>query len=498
MQSLYYSIKSLVYPILFLFIFAFGTSLSAQVDSVDEVKRNVIIIPVSGNVDPALAAYIGRALRDYPSDPNTLLILEMDTFGGRVDAALQIVDTLSSLPVGRTVAFVKNRAISAGALIALACSNLAMKHNTTIGDCAPITYSKEGPQMLGEKFQSPLRARFRALAKRNNYPALLAEAMVTAQMIVMKVTLPDTVIYVDSTGFADLTPAEKRRIVSKKTIVKRGELLTMDDQEAADLGFSFGSVDNIEELLTALHIEDYTMTRIETNWSERFVSFIGTIAPILMMIGFAALYTELKAPGFGLPGIIGIICLALVFGSQYMVGLADYTEMLFIVIGILLLGVELFIIPGFGVIGIAGMAFMAVGMILSLQDFVIPRPELPWQKELLQKNISTILISMFGSVILIVLFFRYLFPRMSKMIPGPYLFATLAESHVTSASSLDISVGERGVVAKILRPSGSAKFGDTVYDVVTDGEFIEKGESVVVTEISGNRIVVIKGTENGE
>ena len=138
--------------------------------------RKVYIIPAAGTVDPGMAAFIERSLETAFADPNALVIIEIDTFGGRVDSALQIVDSLLATPEGKTIAFVKTKAISAGALIALACSRLVMRKNTTIGDCAPITYSKEGPKMLGEKFQSPLRAKFRALAKRNNYPEKLAEA----------------------------------------------------------------------------------------------------------------------------------------------------------------------------------------------------------------------------------------------------------------------------------------------------------------------------------
>lgn len=480
---------------MFLVIICFINS-SAREDNIKPIKYSVIVIPVSGNVEPSMAAFIGRAIRTNTGKSKPLFILEMDTFGGRVDAALKIVDTLSNIPLGQSIAFVKNRAISAGSLIALACSRLVMKHNTTIGDCAPISFSKEGPKMLGEKFQSPLRAKFRALAKRNNYPPVLAESMVTADMIVFKIVLPDTVLYVDSIGFEDLTPSQKRSIISKKTVVRRGELLTMDDQEAHDLGFSLASVDNIKELLSILDIKDYTITRIEENWSEKFVRFITMIAPILMMIGFAALYAELKAPGFGLPGIIGIICLALVFGSQYMVGLANYTEMLLIVLGIVLLGIELFVIPGFGIVGIAGMAFIATGMALSFQDFVIPKPEMPWQREILEKNIITMFISLFGSVILLVLFFRYVLPKLSKVISGPYLSTTLAESHVTSEASIEASVGDSGVVIKTLRPSGTAKIGDKVYDVITDGEFVNKDEQVIVTELKGNHIVVTRRTDN--
>jgi membrane-bound serine protease (ClpP class) len=486
-------------------ILFFLTPSQAQDTSKESRRYSVFVIPVSGTVDPGMAAYIGRAIKANilkendtigNNESKVLIILELDTFGGRVDAALQIVDTLSSLPKDQTIALVKKRAISAGSLIALACNKLFMKHNTTIGDCAPISFSSEGPQMLGEKFQSPLRAKFRALAKRNNYPSVLAESMVTENMTVYKIVMKDSTLFLDSLGYENLTKSQKTKIQTKETIVARGELLTMDDQEAHEYGFSKKSVGSIEEILSTLEINTYRIIRVEESWSEVFVRLIAKIAPVLMMIGFAALYTELKAPGFGLPGIIGIICLALVFGGQYIVGLANYTELLIIITGIVLLASELFILPGFGILGLTGMAFIVVGMILSLQDFVLPSPEFPWQKELIQENITMMFITLLGSFVLIVLFFKYLFPGLSKVISGPYLSATLSESKSNPEYSIPLSIGDKGIVNKTLRPSGSAKFGENVYDVVTEGEFVDKDESVIIMEIKGNRIVVERNLTN--
>lgn len=481
-----------IFFVLFLFI---SFSIAEEVDK-EQDKQIIVLIPISGTVDPAMAAFIGRAIRDNSNYDKPLFIIEMDTFGGRVDAALQIVDTLLTIPKGQSIAYVKKRAISAGALIALACSKLFMKNNTTIGDCAPLMMSNEGPKMLGEKFQSPLRAKFRALAKRNNYPSALAEAMVTADMIVYKLVLPDTVLYLDSLDYADLSASTKRKIKSKKTVVKRGELLTMEDQEAKELSFSTESVDNIEDIIDKLGFENYEIINVEESWSEKFVGFIGVIAPLLMIIGLAGVYIETKTPGIGVPGIVGVICLALVFGGQYMVGMANYTELLLIFLGVMLLAAEVFIIPGFGIAGIAGIFLIAIGMFLSLQDFVLPNPEIPWQKDIFQKNLLSVLVSLFGSIILIVVFFIYLFPRLSKVVSGPYLSATLADSHATPDDSFSISVGDKGIVTKMLRPSGSAKIGDQTYDVISDGELIEKGEAITVSEIKGNRIIVLRSNND--
>ncbi|MEW6077639.1 MAG: NfeD family protein [Thermodesulfobacteriota bacterium] len=455
-----------------------------------ETAPKVYIIDIAGDVAPGMAAFVKRALDDIPRAEGTVIVFEMDTFGGQVDAALTIVDLIVETDKGQTIAFVTKKAISAGALIALSCDRLAMKPNTTIGDCAPIMIGGEGPEMLGEKFQSPLRAKFRSLAKKNGYAEVLAEAMVTAEMEVFRVVRDGKTVYMDAREFEELSEKEKAAVTEKKTVVAKGELLTMDDVEARDLGFSRLTADNAEEMLKNLGITGRDIIRVEQKWSEGLMRFIGTIAPLLMLIGLGAVYTEIKAPGFGAPGVIGIICLALFFMHQYTVGLADYTEMLIIALGFVLIGLEIFVLPGFGIAGIVGLICIITGLVLSLQGFVLPDPALPWQTELMTAN----LIQVFGSIILAfvlaLVMLRYVLPRASAA--GPYLDTTLRDSHADSLANTGVAIGDRGVAVTPLRPSGKMKTGTGVYDVVTQGDFLDRGTPVVITAVSGNRLIVTK------
>jgi membrane-bound serine protease (ClpP class) len=316
--------------------------------------------------------------------------------------------------------------------------------------------------------------------------------MVTAEMVVYAVEVDAKTLYMDSQGFEDLSQSEKDRIQSKKTIVREGELLTMDDAEALELGFSDMSVDNLEEMLRRMEIENHTLIRIEENWSETLVRYIGLISPFILLIGLAALYTEISAPGFGVPGIIGVSCLALVFLNQYLVGLADYTELLLLILGVILLGFELFVIPGFGVAGIAGLIFIAAGAILAFQDFVIPDPSLPWQGEILIENIVHVLGAFFMGIIIAFFFMRYIMPKLSVVVDGPYLGTTLKNSHADSIEAQGAQVGNTGVTMTLLRPSGKVKIKDKIVDGITQGEFMEKGTPVRISEIKGNRIVVTR------
>ncbi len=473
-----------------LFLFFWLMLMFASGNLLARDKQKVYVIPVSGAVDPGMAAFFERTLTEYAKDPQALVVIEMDTFGGRVDSAFEIVDHLINIPQSKVISYVTKRAISAGALIALAANELTMKHNTLIGDCAPIIMSSEGPKMLGEKVQSPLRAKFRALAKRNGYPSLLAESMVTQEMEVYLVEFPDKKIYMDDVGFEDLNETEKSRIISRTTIVAKGELLTMDDTEAKQLGFSQVSTNTLEEMLVARGYTDYEIIRINENWSETFVRYISSIAQVLMLIGLGALYLEYKSPGFGIFGIIGLICLGLVFFNQYFVGLANYTELLILIIGIMLLAVEVFVLPGFGIAGFAGLTTIGIALLLMLQDFVIPDPALPWQSDLLLKNLVQVLVSFIAAFFLTMFMFRYFLPRVSKVMSGPYLEGTLKESHVTQAADKGIQVGDVGRADTYLRPSGKIVIGNKLLDAVTSGDFIEKGTTVRITKIDGNRIVV--------
>ncbi len=479
--------------ILFLLYFAAVFLTACPVCAVSEPapsKQIVYVITVSGEVDPGMAAFIERAITDASKDPDALVVAKIDTFGGRVDSALEIVDTFLRISEERSIAFVEKKAISAGALIALSCGDLVMRPTTTIGDCAPISFSQEGPQMLGEKFQSPIRAKFRALAKRNGYPEKLAEAMVSMDKEVFEVVMDGKTVFMDTSDYNDLTDDEKEKITMKRTVVEEGELLTMDAAEAVELGFSKMTADSIEDMLGQMGIGNYELVPMVPNWSEAMVRFIGSIAPILMMIGLAGLYMEMKAPGFGLPGIVGILCLAIVFLNQYMVGLADYTELLIIAFGLVLMGIEVFVLPGFGIAGFAGIVLLSIGFILSFQGFVLPDPSVPWELGILVDNIIRVVGAFIASFLLGLFFIAYVLPRFSSARQGPFLETSLKSAHADSSETGKVQVGAKGVAMTFLRPSGKMEINGDLFDVITDNEFIEKGTPIVVRAVKGNRVIV--------
>lgn len=483
-----------VINILLLFFF---TSLAAPVQGprpllLPKTKSpNVVVIPVSGTVDASMTAFIGRALKESEHYSDRIIVLEIDTYGGEVDAAFKIVDTMLAIQDCPTIAYIKTKAISAGTLVALSCQRVYMKHNTTIGDVAPLIVSQDGPKMLGEKFQSPIRAKFRILAKRNGYPERLTEAMVTTGMQVFEVTFPDKVVYLDSNELGNLLQEKKRSILSTRVVVKRDELLTMDDIEAKALSFSRMSVANEQEMFENMGYSSPTIIRIEKNWSEELVKILAAIAPVLMTIGIGLLYIEFKTPGLILPGVLGALCLAIVFLGQYMVGLANYTEILLAIGGLALIAVEIFLFPTFGLLAVTGAALLITAMVLSFQGFVLPKPEFPWQ----QRTMLLSLVKVFSSFVLAggisFLFIKYGLPRIGAVVKGPYLSDTLRDTTTTSGLTIPVQLGDKGVVVTALRPAGRARFNNEEIDVVSNGEFMEKGTRVTVSTKQGTRIVVV-------
>lgn len=239
-------------------------------------KWDVVVIPVNGVVDYKLARFLSHALKPpKDSESPVLYILEMDSFGGRVDAAFHIVDSVLNIDHGKLIAYVKSKAISAAAMLSLACDELYMHENATLGDCAPIIQSLVGVQEVGEKFQSPLRAKFRALASKNGYPVKLSEAMITKDMEVYSVSVNDSSFYEDTDGYKKVIKEYPESTVTANCVVKKGQLLTMNTREALDLGFSKKTVSSVEEILDDQNITDYGIRRIPAPKGFSFVTMSG-------------------------------------------------------------------------------------------------------------------------------------------------------------------------------------------------------------------------------
>ena len=472
-----------------------------------ESKKHAVWIKLEGDVEPSMYDFCARAIDDALQENPDYIVFEINTFGGRLDAAFDLVDTIMAVKGPTTIALVKKKAISAGSLIALACQKLYMLEATTIGDCAPIVQGGDGtPQIVGEKIQSPLRAKFRNLAQRNGYPELLSSAFVTPELEILELTATldkgkksqrDTVLIIEGEKYAVLDSAAKAFWGAPKILVKEGELLTMTDKEAEELGFSQGTFKNRDEFETRLAIE--SRSEVETTLGEDIASAIAAISGILLILGFGALYIEFKTPGFGLFGILGIILIGIVFLGQFAPQLDGYIPAILLVAGVVLFLVEIFVMPGTFLFGIGGIVCMILALALSFEPSEMPEyvPETiettfdatPWLLGLLYMLCCAGIALVFP-----IAASKYLIPLLPEGWT-PMLKTDLETAASPTEAVQEVSVGAVGTAKTFLRPVGQASFtlpdGSTkLFDVQTHGEIIEAGQKVKVESIQEGHIWV--------
>ena len=421
-----------------------------------EEKRPVVYVaPIEGVIDLGLAPFVQRVLDEATQAGAAAVILEVNTFGGRVDAAVLIRDALLNSKL-RTVAFVNKRAISAGALISLATGQLVMAEGGTIGAATPVQMGQPGAaaQPVAEKTVSYMRKEFRATAESRKRPPLLAEAMVDVD-----VEIPG--------------------------VIEKGKLLTLTTEEAMKYKLADFRADTMESALEQLGLGGAEIRRASPNWAEELVRFLThpVLSSLLITIGTLGIIVGLRTGDFGVAGAIGIASLALFFWGQWLVQLAGWEELLFVAGGITLLAVEIFIVPGFGVAGVLGIAAILGGLTLSLIGGGAT-------SEVVLMATGRVFFSLLAALILSLVLLRFL-PRLPfgrRLI----LETGLGAGHqYGSAPESDLRwLGRKGLAASPLRPSGIAEIDGARVDVVSDGPLIDAGQFVEVTRVDGNRIVV--------
>jgi membrane-bound serine protease (ClpP class) len=476
---------------------AFSAPSRNAVAAAEAPPKKVVVIPVEEEVDHGLYAFLKRATGEALRQKPDVIVYKVNTYGGELHSAFEIVDLLLSVKDAETYVYVEQKAISAGALIALSANRIAMGEGTTIGDCAPIMQGSEGGiVMLGEKIQSPLRAKFRNLAERNGYPSLLSQSMVTSEIGVVEAIPAENAKdmegavspeYFTVREWEGLSDARRARYVSHETVVREGELLTLTDREAERHGFSQGSFRDFDAFLKHNRFE--VAREYSTSWSEDLARAIGKITPLLLLIGFGALYLEFKTPGLSVFGAIGVLCLAVAFGAKYAVGLADHTELLLLLGGFALIAVEIYVLPGTFIAGLLGLGLLLAALTLSLQGFTVPNPDMPWEMESMVANLALTLGMAALALFIPLLAARFLLPRLSGR-ASVALDETLRDARVAAVDALPLRAGERGEARTALRPAGKAAFDGHVYEVTSSGAFVDAGEPVEIVHVRGRDVVV--------
>jgi len=398
----------------------------------------VYVVSIKGTIDLGLSSYIQRALEEAILNKAKAVILEIDTFGGRVDAATQIRDKIINLNIP-SVAFIKNRAWSAGALIALSAKYILMDKSASIGAAEP--------QPADEKNISALRAEFSSTAQSRGRSEKIAAAMVDKDIEI-------------------------------ENIIEKDKILTLNAEQAIKLNFVDGIVLNIEEILNFLNLKDVKIKYISPNWAENVSRFVTNpiVSSLLLSIGFLGLIIEFWTLGWGIAGTIGIISLSLFFGGHTIVGLAGWEAIILFLVGFSLLLAEIFLIPGFGLAGIGGIIAILTSIFLTYGNII--------------QATYSILIAVSLSIVGFFILIRYI---PSTRTWRKFILFTQQEKelgYTVGTKEFKRLIGKEGIAITPLRPSGIAEVNDKKLNVITRGEYVDSNTKIKVISIEGNKIVV--------
>ena len=421
-------------------------------------------VPIEGTIDLGLPPFIKRVLTEAESQSASAVIFDINTFGGRVDAATQIKDAILGADVP-TVAFINRRAISAGALISLSCEKIYMTGGGLIGAATAVDMSgKKG----SEKVISFMREEMASTAEKRGRNKEIARGMVDEEL-----NFTHLIIEGDS---VEVTDIEGR---------KEGKLISLTTDQALKYNIADGTAENMDALLDSLGFASATTFESKENWSEVVVRFLTNpvVASLLTTFGFLGILFELQSPGWGIPGMVGLTCLILSLSASYIAELATMSDLLFIFAGLALLMLELLVIPGFGVAGLGGIGLLLYGLYLLLL------PEVPVGDEIMSQATDGFLIGLIGAAIGLYLLGRLMIKtKFWEQLTSPDI--QKKEDGYTTTFGWESLVGETGIADTDLHPSGWVKVDDQRVFVVSEGEFVEKGKSVQILKVDGNRIVV--------
>ncbi|MDR2701704.1 MAG: nodulation protein NfeD [Spirochaetaceae bacterium] len=467
------------------------------------------IIPIEGDIEPSMVTFVRREARRALDGGADFLVFEIDTFGGRVDSALQITSFIMSIKKAKTVAWVRNGessmgvSWSAGALIALSCSQIYMANGTSIGAAAPVTIGADGhTEGTGEKTVAAVRSQIAAVAEKNGHPTGIALAMADYDVELWE-TEADGVIKVltlqELERLESLRPGQEGAVKELRRvgiISPAGKLLSLTAGEAYRYGLTRGLADDREELLAMLGAGAVLEESAPSAW-DSIISFLvsGPVQGVLILIGLIMIFLEIQSPGFGIPGTVAILCFVLVFGSSFMLGRVGSLEIILFVLGLGLLAVEVFLIPGFGVVGISGIILIAFSLIFSMQDFVVPNFE--WEWTLMGRNAIVVCTGLLAAITGIAVI-ALLGPK-TRMFDRLMLKTQIDQTASDGGgwqndggveSDYAALTGKTGTTVTTLHPIGKADIEGATYQVESDGSFVEPGKEVKVVKVQGNNIFV--------
>ena len=447
-----------------------------QSDSLAGDKILVYSYAIMDNIAAPTWRITQEALKEAHELGADVIILHLNTYGGEVSAADSIRTKLlnSRIPVH---VFIDDNAASAGALIAIACDSIYMQPGGKIGAATVVNQTGE---QVPDKYQSYMRATMRATAEAHGKDTLVSGN--------------------DTTYMWHRNPAIAEAMVDPKLFVEgisdTGQVLTFTASEAIKFGYCEGTAGSLKEVISKLGIKEYELKSYTPSGMDKVIGFLinPVISGVLIMIIIGGIYFELQSPGIGFALAASVVAALLYFAPLYLEGMAENWELIVFIVGIVLIMVEIFAIPGFGVAGVAGIIAMITGLTLSLVDNVVfEDPEFTGEGlGLLMKSLSLVLVSVLLGLILSLWTTKKLLTSTAFSKLSLKSEQQIDQGYIAVDTEQQALVGESGVAHTVLRPSGRVIVNEKIFDAMSVYGFIEKGESVKIVRYESGQVYVVK------
>ncbi|QDS92890.1 hypothetical protein FF011L_16440 [Roseimaritima multifibrata] len=458
------------------------------------------MIRIEGMITPLSGAIWLRKFDEAVAKNPDMIILHIDSPGGYLSTTMELIDRLQKTKDIQTVAYIDNEAISGAALTALATDRIVIASSARFGDAGAIVAGSDSAfRYVDAKARSVFVAQVRAIAEASGRSPALAEAMVDKDVTVFEGThKTDGKRAFFTTDEWESIPDSDEWTKGKPVFeAKENRFLTLNGRRAVELGVANDAAEDLDELATLLDIESPIPTIRPDRWDAAVVVLNHPlVTALLLIVGFGALLFELSAPGIGIGAFLSTLCFTTFFWSRFLGGTSGWLEVLLFVLGLTFIGLEFFVIPGFGIAGVGGIAMLLVSLVMASQHFFIPENSFDWQH--LGVSVGTVVMSLLACAVLGIFMLTY-----SENMPGPLgrfalkppsaedlSVASIAASTPEAPGWSIVQVGDLGQSVSALRPSGKAQFGEQFVDVVTEGDFIDPDQSLKIIKKSGTRVVV--------
>lgn len=419
-------------------------------------QKIVYSYKIHQEISPSVSRLTQKAIAEAEKRNASFILIDMDTYGGLVDAADDTRTALLKTKIP-TMVFIRNNAASAGALISIACDSIFMSPGSTIGAASVVNPAGE---LMPEKYQSYMRKKMRATAEQTGRNPLIAEGMTDENLVI-------------------------------DSIKEKGKIITLSVSEAIRYGYCDGEVAEPEQILSRWEDKGYEIVKHHSSWAEAMVLWLvnPAVSGVLLLLIFGGIYFEFKAPGTFIPLMVSAVAAMLYFAPLYLEGLAANWEIILFIVGLALIAVEIFVLPGFGIAGIAGIVLTVSALTLALVrnidfDFsFVPASSIA-------TAFLTVTLAMSAPLVLILLFGNRFFNTTLFRKMADVAEMKTDEGFSVRDASLLLLTGREGVAVTPLRPAGKVEIENERYDSITDGAFIEKGSRVRVLKVQGVYLVV--------